>query len=189
MLALFLQHLQKKAVQEILPPLHAQGQDLRDQHIPETVHGQTGELIRLTENETAAAVVLSHDRAAVLQSIPDAPEEKSFVETIVGVPGEQTDADLAVIVHCTAAQPPPFFGKDVHDVPLGIFSRHRQDLFPVYPGMPGPKGPLRLGGYGESGITALHMQHLRENGIMSGNFCQEFREMLCSLKDLWYNTG
>ena len=84
----------KLAEKHILALLDAEGERLRHQNAAEAVDRQTGEEVRLAENQTAAGKVGAHNGAPVVDSVLQAARKESFAEVVVGVAGDHTQANF-----------------------------------------------------------------------------------------------
>ena len=124
----------------MLAHLHAQGQHFRDENILEEIDGQAGEVVGLPEDQAGAGEVRPHDGLSVVQGVLDAPPPKGLVKAVVGVAGEEPDADFGVVVDDPGAQPAPLVAHHVHDVPVLIGLVGAGRLCPIDPGVPGPEG-------------------------------------------------
>ena len=72
------------AVDGVLYLVGTEGQGLCDKDAGKLVHGESGQAVRLAEDEAAAAEVV-HDGAAVFERVPDAALEELRAEALVGV--------------------------------------------------------------------------------------------------------
>ena len=77
--------------------LHADAEGLGDEDVVEAVHGQAGELVGLAEDDPAGREVgRLEDGLAVGPGVLDAAAPEAGVEGVVGVAGDEADADLAL---------------------------------------------------------------------------------------------
>ena len=96
-LPVFTQHLNEQREDQILEPLHPDGERLCHKDVGEPVHREAGETVRLAEDHAAAAQVLRiQHRLAVVPGILDAPPPKGFVKAVVCVAGDKAQTDLAL---------------------------------------------------------------------------------------------
>ena len=61
----------------------AEGENLKNKNISEAVHRQPGKTVGLTENNSTAVKIVSHDRLAVLKRVTNSPAEKVIVKPVV----------------------------------------------------------------------------------------------------------
>ena len=85
----------QKGQQQVLDVLHAHRQHLNAEKVVELVHRQTGEHVRLPENNPAGVQVpRGHDGLPVLPGPAELPLPEGGVKAVVGVPGEQANPDF-----------------------------------------------------------------------------------------------
>ncbi len=138
------QLLRQQAENELLAPVHSQGEHFHHQNVLKTVHRQAGKLIGFPEDQAAGAKILANDRPAVLQSIDDAAAVKRFVKAIIGIAGDDADPDFGMVVDEAGAQPFPLGAQDVHNIAALPAAFGGSDLFPVDPGVALTYGALRF---------------------------------------------
>ena len=90
--AVLLQNVLEKLQDLFLVPVHAQGQALDHQDVPELVDGQSRQEIRLTEDHTAAAGV--DDTLPVLPCVPETLLKERVVDHLLCVARHHPDAEL-----------------------------------------------------------------------------------------------
>ena len=91
------QHLGEEGEEEGLELLHPHAEGLGDEDVVEAVHGQARELVGLTKDDPAGREVgRLKDGLAVGPRILHPTPPEAGVEGIVGVAGDETDADLAL---------------------------------------------------------------------------------------------
>ena len=101
--------------EDILDFFNAERKHLRHQDVFKAIHRQPGEAVGLAEDETAALEVgLPHDGASVGHGVAERALPVGLVKAVVGVAGEETDADLGVAVVKARAQVLVFIGVNVH---------------------------------------------------------------------------
>ena len=79
------QRLQQEREQLRLAQLHTQREHLRDQNRAEAVDRQAGKPVRLAKDQAAVIKICTHDRAAVIDRILNAPRPESLVKAIVRI--------------------------------------------------------------------------------------------------------
>lgn len=85
----FPKHFDKAVKKGLLPLFHAQGQHLHRQHVAETVHRHARQLIRLSEHQAAAVIVLlPHHLEPVIHRIGSPPFPENFIKPIIGIGGK-----------------------------------------------------------------------------------------------------
>ena len=91
------QHLGEEGEEEGLELLHPHAESLGDEDVVEAVHGQARELVGLTKDDPAGReVVRLKDGLTVGPRILHPTPPEAGVEGIVGVAGDETNADLAL---------------------------------------------------------------------------------------------
>ena len=150
------QKIHQGGQQHVLALLHAEGQNLNHQNIVEAVHGQAGESVRLAEDYAAAGEILRRqDAFAIIPGILQPPAPESFIESVVGVAGNQAAADFAVAVVKGAAQPAAFGAEYICDGAVGDRPALGGDLCVVNPGVAAQQSAFALGRNGDCGVGPL----------------------------------
>ena len=109
----------------------AQGQGLHHQHVGKFIHHQSGEEVRLSEQEPAAAGIAG--RLAVVPGRLDAFCEKCLVDHMLFSTGHKADPDLGVGVDEAVAHKIPVKVLDRYQVSVFKIAGDRADLVVIYP--------------------------------------------------------
>ena len=144
-----------------LDAIHAETQHLRHEDIFKPVDREPGEVVRLAEdNPAAAAVLLAHHGLAVVPCVLHAPRPERAVKAVVRVAREEPHADHGAAVIKARAEVAPLPAEHVHKrAVLGALRRLRH-LPGVDPRVAVHEGALALGRDGESRVGSLRF-HLR----------------------------
>ena len=142
--------------EDISDVLHAQRQYLRYQYVLKTIHRQAGEAVRFSEDQAAAAKIrFSHDGATVGYGVAKPPLPKERIKAVVGVAGQDADADLGMTVIESRAQIFVLGGVHVHQPAVGGSGADTEDFVGVDPGVAAAESLLSLGGYMGAGICSF----------------------------------
>ena len=118
--------------------LHADAEGLGDEDVVEAVHGQAGELVGLAEDDPAGREVgRFEDSLAVGPGVLDAAAPEAGVEGVVGVAGDEADADLALERDEAGAKVSALRAHHVGEGSvLRLCLRELEDVVLVHPRMP-----------------------------------------------------
>ena len=138
------QHFGEEGEEEGLQLLHADAEGLGDEDVVEAVHGQAGELVGLAEDDPAGREVGGlEDGLAVGPGVLDAAAPEAGVEGIVGVAGDEADADLALERDEAGAEVSALRAHHVGKGPvLRLCLRELEDVVLVHPRMPAHEAGL-----------------------------------------------
>ena len=106
------------------------------------VHSQSGESVRLSEDQAAAADILPHDGFPILPGIFDSPPPERLVKTVVCVAGQQPDPYFAPAAEHAGTQIPAAFRNGIDQFSVFGSIRTLQDFLSVDPWMTA-SNPLR----------------------------------------------
>ena len=144
------QALDQRPEYPLLALFHTKGKGLGDQDVLKPVHRKAGELIRLTENQAAAAVIRrTHHRFTVIQRVAYPAAKKSLIKGIIGVAGKDPYPDLGMIVDPAGAEIAPLAADNIHHIAVAVAALHRGDFLAVHPRVSGAQAALRLGRNGK----------------------------------------
>ena len=135
-LPVFAQDLGEQGEDQILAPLHPDGERLRHEDVRETVDRETREAVGLPEDDAAAAQILrSHHGPAVIPGVADAAAPEGRVECVVGVSGDEAQPDLALPAVEAGAEVLAALAHGVGQGAVFGFRALREDLLGVDPGV------------------------------------------------------
>ena len=138
------QHFGEEGEEDGLQLLHADAEGLGDEDVVEAVHGQAGELVGLAEDDPAGREVgRLEDGLAVGPGVLDAAAPEAGVEGVVGVAGDEADADLALERDEAGAEVSALRAHHVGEGPvLRLCLRELEDVVLVHPRMPAHEAGL-----------------------------------------------
>ena len=140
------QHFCQDREEHGLELFHPNAQGLGDEDAAETVHGQAGELVGLTEDDAACGQVvrLQHGLAVAPRILGPAPPE-GRIEGIIGVAGDEPDADLALQRNKTGAEVGTLGADHIGEgAVFGLRLRAFEDVVLVHPRVAAHQQPLSV---------------------------------------------
>ena len=155
-LAVGAQHVEQEREQQLLDPLDPDRERLRHEDVRKAVDRQPREAVGLAENHTAAAEILRAQHGfAVVPGVLHAPPPEGLVEAVVGVAGEEAQADLALAADEARAEILALLAHRVGE--RAVFARAllRDDLLGVDPGVPALDPARALRGHDEARICPI----------------------------------
>ena len=149
------QDLQQQREQLRLALFDADREGLRHKEIGKAVHRQAREAVGLAEDDAAAREILQAQNAlAVVPGVLEAPPPEGRVKAVVGVAGDEAQADLAVPADEACAQVFALFADRVGQ--RAVFAVRRvRDLRRVDPGVSLLHPARALGRHGKTGIVSF----------------------------------
>ena len=148
------QNLHNQRKNQIFDALHPHRKGLRDQKIGETIHREPREAVGLAEDHAAAAEVLRPQHGlAVVPGVLHAPPPEGRVEAVVGVAGDEAQADLALAAVKARADVFAALAECVAERAVFRLRALVEDLRGVDPGVALIRPALALAADGEKGIV------------------------------------
>ena len=164
--AILPQQPDQRRQQNVLNALHAHGEYLYAQKVPELVHGQTGEGVGLSEDDPTGVQILgTHDRLAVFPGPAELALPEGLIKAVVGVAADEAHADLGMLREKAGAKIPALFADHVYQGAVFHVLRGGGDLLGIDPGMAPVNGSLRLGRDGKDGVASLCFHRKTPFGI------------------------
>ncbi len=155
------QQLHQRGKQRGFYLFHPHREGLRHQQIVELIHRESREAVGLTEDHAAAVELVPHDRLAVVPGVAQAAAPEGLVKAVIGVAGEQADADLALFAEKARAEIAPLLAHRVHQraVLAGLAAAHVALIDPGVP-LAHPAGALFGDGDFRKGSFCFHIVYL-----------------------------
>ena len=155
------QRLNEQGENNVLYPLHADGQRLRDEDIGKPVHRQAGEAVGLAEDKAAAGHIRPHDGLSVIPGVFYAPRPEGRVERVVRVARNKADANLAVPAEKARAEVLSLLADGIDERAVFRVLRAGNDLRLIYPrvALLDPAGAFRSDGHARILALYFHWHH------------------------------